>query len=330
MIWGVRKPFKVFARGASLRRRVAYSLFIVRAILFPVFILAIYYLFAMRTIVDRIVNVDAPVATMAEGASNKMLDAQRDEQDYFLSHDPAKLQANRQVLVDLDSLIGTIRDLQPGEKSSTQKMLNLVKFHRARLEEAVSRLGEPGKAPVERIQNVVQAYEKNLDNLLKHDRHGSRGRLVDDLRNQVGSFGAQITGTLEVDDPALRQATMELQTSSDQVRQMAVDLESRAWERVLRDHHDARRLMHSAEWVLIIVSTITFILSVLVSFILPRQVVKPLVDLKEAVDHAASGNYEIEFDVKGEGEVVQLAHSVNDLIAHVREKKEGPDFQTRR
>jgi len=329
MIWRVRKPFKVFARGASLRRRVAYSLFTVRVILFPVFILAIYYLFAMRSIVDRIVNVDAPVATMAEAAANKMLDAERDEQDYFLSHDPAKLQANRQGLLDLEQVIVAMRNLQPGEQATTQKMLDRVKFHRARLEEAVSRMGEPGNAPVDRIQNAVQAYESNLDNLLKRDRRGSRGRLIDDLRAQVGSFDAQISGTIESEDPAVRQATADLQSSSDQVRKMAVELESRSWDRVLRDHHDARRLMHSAEWVLIIVSTITFILSVLVSFILPRQVVKPLVDLKEAVDHAASGNYEIEFDVKGEGEIVQLAHSVNDLIAHVREKKEGPVLKER-
>jgi signal transduction histidine kinase len=53
-------------------------------------------------------------------------------------------------------------------------------------------------------------------------------------------------------------------------------------------------------------------------------------DLKEAVDHAAAGNYEIEFDVKGEGEVVVLANSVRSLIAHVREKHELAALQTGR
>jgi len=41
--------------------------------------------------------------------------------------------------------------------------------------------------------------------------------------------------------------------------------------------------------------------------------------LKEAVDHAAAGNYEIEFDIQGEGEVVELANSIRLLIAHLRE-----------
>jgi signal transduction histidine kinase len=54
-------------------------------------------------------------------------------------------------------------------------------------------------------------------------------------------------------------------------------------------------------------------------------VVKPLTDLKEAVDHAAAGNYEIEFNVKGDGEVVELADSVRDLIAHARDKHNGSD-----
>ena len=47
--------------------------------------------------------------------------------------------------------------------------------------------------------------------------------------------------------------------------------------------------------------------------------VKPLLSLKDAVDHAAAGNYEIEFDIQGEGEVVQLADSIRLLISHMRE-----------
>jgi hypothetical protein len=68
MTWRVREPLKVFAHGVSLRRRVAYSLALVRLILVPVILLSVYYLFAMGWIVDRIVSVDAPVATLAERA----------------------------------------------------------------------------------------------------------------------------------------------------------------------------------------------------------------------------------------------------------------------
>ncbi len=330
MIWRVRKPLRVFARGVSLRRRVAYSLAAVRLILVPVIFLAIYYLFRMGWIVDRIVSVDAPVATMAERASIEMIDARRAEQDYFLSHDPAKLQTNRQALSDLEQIIGTMGDLEPAERPTTQKMLDDVKLHRTRLEEAVARIGQPGQAPVERIQKVVRAYEKELDNLFKHDRRESRGRLIDDLRSQVGSFDAQIAETVEAEDPALHQATADLQASSDEIRQMASDLEKRSWNRVLHDHQETQSLIHRAEWVLGVVSGLTLLLSVLVSFILPRQVVKPLVDLKEAVDHAAAGNYEIEFDVQGEGEIVQLVNSVRRLIAHVREMALGTGVGARR
>jgi CHASE3 domain sensor protein len=330
MSWRVRKRFRVFAPGASLRRRVVYSLGIVRVILVPVIFLAIYYLFRMGWIVDRIVNIDAPVATMAERASVEMTDARRAEQDFFLSHDPAKLQANREALDRLDQLIGTISALQPAEAPATQKMLDQIKLHREQLEEAVSHLGESGQAPVERIQKVVEVYERKLDDLLKRDRHENRGRLIDDLRTQVGSFDLQIAGASESEDPALREATTSLQASSDQVRLLASDLESRSWGRVLYGQDHARRLIHRAEWVLIIVSGITIILSVVVSFLLPRQVVKPLMDLKAAVDHAASGDYEIEFDLKGQTEVTQLANSVRDLIDHVREKKESDDWAFRR
>ena len=63
---GIRKTFKILAPGNSLRKRVAYSLAIARLILVPVILLAVYYLFEMGWIVDRIVNVDAPAATLAQ------------------------------------------------------------------------------------------------------------------------------------------------------------------------------------------------------------------------------------------------------------------------
>ena len=321
MTRGPRKPFRVFARGSSLRRKVAYSLAIVRLILVPVILLAVYYLFAMARIVDRIVSVDAPVATMAERASIEMLNARRAEKNYFLLHSPEDLEANRQALSSLEQVIATCAELQPKEKPTAEKIQGQVKIYRQRFQEIVSHMREPSRAPFERIEEVVQAYEKDLDELLKRGRKYDRGQLVEELRSRVGSFDAQITATLEVEDPQVRQATGDLGTSSDAVVRLAGDLEKRSWERVQRNHEEAGALLRRAEWVLISVSALTLLVSVWVSFILPRAAVRPLVDLKAAVDHAAAGNYEIEFDLQGEAEVVQLAASVRNLIAHLREKK---------
>jgi hypothetical protein len=80
----IRKSFGIFARGNSLRKRIAYSLAIVRLILVPVFFLAVYYLFAMGRIVDRIVNTDAPAAKLAEQASIETLEARRAARNYTL------------------------------------------------------------------------------------------------------------------------------------------------------------------------------------------------------------------------------------------------------
>jgi HAMP domain-containing protein len=49
-------------------------------------------------------------------------------------------------------------------------------------------------------------------------------------------------------------------------------------------------------------------------------VIQPLVSLKEAVDHAATGNYEVEFELHGAGEVVELAKSVQNLTSLLRRK----------
>jgi|SRR5215469_5830828 len=46
-------------------------------------------------------------------------------------------------------------------------------------------------------------------------------------------------------------------------------------------------------------SVLTFLLSGWIRFILPRQVVKSLLNLKEAVDRAAAGDCAIDFDIQG-------------------------------
>jgi nitrogen fixation/metabolism regulation signal transduction histidine kinase len=320
MSWRTPKPLIVFMHGASLRRRVAYSLALVRLILVPVILLAVYYLFAMGWIVDRIVSVDAPLITYAERASIQMLDARRAEQNYFLLHDPADVQANRQALAQLEQTIERCRQLQPAEKPAISAMQTQLQLYRQSFEQVVARAGEIKQPPLERLRRVVRAYQQDLDELLRNAGRQSRSRLIEDLRTRIGSFDAEMAATMESENPTFHAATLEMRSSSQQIINLANGMEARSWKRVQDDHRDARDLIYRAEWVLGIVSALTILLSIWVSLILPRQVVKPLTDLKSAVDHAAAGNYEIEFEVQGEGEVVQLANSVRNLIAHLREK----------
>jgi len=317
----IRRSFRVLAPGSSLRRRVAYSLAIVRLILVPVIVLAVYYLFQVGFIVDRIVSYDAPAATLAQQATIEMLDARRSERNYLLLNDQASLQGVRDSISKIEQILSAIRDLNPADQELTQQALDSLHQYRQQFESAVALAGKPGQAPADRINAVVIAYEHDLDNLLAKAAYKRREQLVDELRNRVDSFDAQISKTVQEGNPALRQVTGELQNSGQDVLDLASRLEARNWGRIEGDHRKAQRLISRAEWSLSIISVITFLVSVWISFVLPRQVVKPLISLKEAVDHAAAGNYEIEFDIQGEGEVVELANSIRNLIAHVREVK---------
>jgi len=323
MTWVARRPFTVFARGTSLRRRVAYSLALVRLILAPVILLSVYYIFAMGWIVDRIVNVDAPMATQAERISLEMLEARRAERNYFLLYDPAELEANRQALLTLQNIIATCLKLQPEERGTLDHIRAQAQFYQQRMAGAVARRGEFNQAPAQHVREVIQAYTRDLDNLLRTASHTNRAKLVEELHNRVGSLDEQVAATLEAEDPAFRQISTDLRTSSDAIVKEASELEARSWQRVQRDHQRARLLLRRAEWVLSTVSFLTLLVSIWVSFVLPRTVVEPLVALKAAVDRAAAGNYAIEFDLEGQSEVVQLANSVRKLLAHVREKEEN-------
>lgn len=315
---GIRKTFKILAPGNSLRKRVAYSLAIARLILVPVILLAVYYLFEMGWIVDRIVNVDAPAATLAQRASIEILEARRAERNYLLLHDPSYLVANREALGRTRQIVSQIQDLEPQDMGETQKALEALSVYEQRVGAAATAMAQPGQGDADRIQAVVRAYEDDLNELLRGARLKKRAQLIEELRNRVGSFETQISQTVQAGNPALGPVTADLQTSSQQVLELLSELETENWKRVESDHREARLLIHSAEWALSIVSGITLLFSVWVSFTLPRQVVKPLVTLREAVDHAAQGNSAIDFEIAGRGEVAELAKSVQNLIARLQ------------
>jgi methyl-accepting chemotaxis protein len=248
-----------------------------------------------------------------------MLEARHTERNYLLLYDPASLQAHRDSMQKVEQILIAIRDLHPSDQVVTQQALDALHRYSQRFQTAVTAIGQPGQAPAERVDAVLMAYEKDLDDLLKNARYKTRAQLVDELRTRVGSFDAQISKTVQEGNPALRQITDNLQKEGQEVLDLTTNLEARSWSRIEYDHNKARRMISRAEWALSIVSAITLLVSVWISFILPRQVVKPLLSLKDAVDHAAAGNYESDFDIQGEGEVVQLANSIRLLIAHVRE-----------
>ena len=109
----MRKTFAIFTPGTSLRRRVAYNFAIVRLVLAPVILLAVYYLFQMGWIVDRIVSVDAPAASLAQQASIQMLEARRAERNYSLLRDTAYVNTNHDLLAEVTDILTKIRKLEP-------------------------------------------------------------------------------------------------------------------------------------------------------------------------------------------------------------------------
>jgi len=314
---GIRKLFKILAPGNSLSRRTAYSLTLVRLILMPVIYLAVYYLFRMGWIVDRIVNVDAPAATLAQQASIEMLEARRAERNFLLLGDKKYLSTSRESIDKTQQSLDHIRRLEPDEQGPIQKASEDLNLYRQRFATATDAFEHSGQAPTDRVQAVVRAYEADLDNLLKRSKHSKRDQLVEELRKRVASFDAEISVTAQAGNPELQRVTEDLQASSEEILRQASALEAVNWGRVQKNHSEAGHLIHQAKWALSILSAVTFLVSVWVSFVLPRQVVKPLLQLRDAIDQAAEGNYEIDFDVHGKGEIVELVESLRHLFAVV-------------
>ena len=104
-----------------MQRRTAYSLALVRFILAPVIFLAVYYLFRMGWIVDRIVNVDAPASAIAQQASIEMLEARRAERNYLLLHDAIDLATNHDAVAKTEQTLRDIQNLENNDIDIVQK-----------------------------------------------------------------------------------------------------------------------------------------------------------------------------------------------------------------
>lgn len=260
----------------------------------------------------------------AERASIVMLDAQRTERNYFLLHDPDDRKSNQQTIENLQKMVRSIHNTQPQEATAVKEMQDELMAYQEGMSKAEQRVSEAGQPRIDRLRGAVLAYEKDLNQVLRGARRQSRASLIRELHSRTSKFDSEIAAAGS-EDPVLQSISLELEEAASSFLSQASGLEQRSWNRVESDHHDARRLMVRAEWVLGSVSLLVLLISIWVSYVLPKEVVQPLLDLKEAVDHAAAGNYEIEFDVKGKGEVVDLANSVRNLIGHVREKKGDPN-----
>ena len=208
--------------------------------------------------------------------------------------------------------------IEADEEDDVEMASQGLALYQQRLEAGLATLEESSKGSGDRIQAVVTAYEGDLDQLLRRANRTRRDQLVEELRKRIDSFDSQITRTAQQDNPTLRKVTSDLNDSSEEVLKIASELGSRNWDQVRKEHAEARDLIRQAERSVSIVSAITLLTSIWVSFILPRQVVKPLLELKKSIDHAATGNFEIEFDVQGKGEIVELAASLRNMFAAVQ------------
>src|ERR1700691_3533061 len=122
----IRKTFAIFTSGTSLTRRVLYSFAIVRLVVAPVILLAVYYLFQMGWIVDRIVSVDAPAASLAQRASIQMLEARRAERNYSLLRDAAYINTNHDLIAEVTDILTKIGNLEPQEQTTIQEALGAI------------------------------------------------------------------------------------------------------------------------------------------------------------------------------------------------------------
>lgn len=314
----IRKSFQIFAPNNPLRRMIAYSLIIARLILVPVIFLAIYYIFKMGFIVDKIVSVDAPAATFAQQASIQMLEARRIERNYLLLRESPYLDSFHQTISGLEGTLQKLKELGPPDMAAIENLSSILDAYQKTFMNGAATAAQPGLVSSDRIRDVVRAYEKDINSLINSSRKRGRAQLMEDLRKRVDSFDAQISETVQQDNPALRELTDRLQASSDVFLQIAAQLEHENWARVEADRTQAQQLLRQAEWALSIVSFATLLFSVWVSFALPRQVIKPLTTLRDAIDQVSSGNYELQFDIRGKGEVVELAKSLQRMLSTLR------------
>jgi len=154
--------------------------------------------------VDRIVNVDAAGAKLAEQASIEILEARRAARNYLCPR-PGISSDEPEITHQCEASPGSYLGTEPGDETIVQQGPRTQAYISSNFAGRFRRWTEVKARPAQRIREAVLAYEKDLDDLVRKAKHESRGQLIQELALESDRLISRVTEAIQVGSPASRQ-----------------------------------------------------------------------------------------------------------------------------
>lgn len=113
----------------------------------------------------------------------------------------------------------------------------------------------------------------------------------------------------------------ELVPLSNRLRSLCQEVLEMNESNMISEKNAARALSVSARWRVLIISLVSVVLALLLSYQIHRWVLRPLRDLIETTDEIRRGSLDVVLKTESEDEIGQLSRSFNDMLVALRKAR---------
>jgi methyl-accepting chemotaxis protein len=319
-IW---KMWRKYGNRLSMRGRIGLGVTLSRLIFLPVICLSIYYIAGMVTATNRIATVDAKVGVLASQIVLEVEEMRKAQKNYVLLNDPVSL---RRIRESSQKIIMQIEDglvLSTSERDRFTQMKELMKSYMANIEE-ISQSANPKEdaAAVEQFSGGVESYQKRIDLLLAVAKRSKTReevtQAIDAISNAAMSFDEMITRWVIDSDPTRSKMLVHLQTMGGVLSQQARLINENGWRRVEEERAHTESIGQRALFLIAVTSVLTFLLSFVLTWYLPKRVLQPIREVTQALRKASTGNYDVFLHLTAKDELGELVNEFHNLVDHMR------------
>lgn len=314
----------------SLRRKITAAILVTFVLTLPTVSMSIFYFSGLLEKINIIIEQDVTLGRMANDLSVTMLDIQRYERNYRVFGTSAERQSVKRLVADAESMLHHIQEIAP---NTEQQLVKELSDHLSIYSNTFDMLADHISAhpPEDRIKKIRTRFSKNLSDFQSKYREilTELDRVTDAERDSI------IARTTESMDALSFDRLFDIETSTDESTQpfyiqenldnssqafleTAYNLAEKSWENMLTHRNESFSIEARAKRNIIFILIVTGIICIFMVTLLPRNIVRPITSLIQALNKAREGDFSAQAHIQTNDEIGDLATSYNYVIERFR------------
>jgi len=325
MNWKFWSYWTSLSNRLSMKSRIGLGMAASRLIFLPVITLSIYYIHNMVTSATRIATVEVASARLADQIIQGIEEIRKSEVDYLMLKDSTHLTEIDEKTKALNTLIDDGLSIDFSEKASFANLKTQVGKYRQSIQSIAQTIVPVSEVTGNnRFQDVVNSYQKLVNSMLEAAKQSRSieevNRSIVEISNPKLSFDRYASQSLIESDPKRFE---QLHEQGERLHALALQISVSRWKKVEIERLRIEMLGHRATTLITITLVLTLVISFIVTWFLPRRVLRPLRQVTQALRTASSGNYDVFLHLSAKDELGDLVNEFHNLIEHMRDQKNG-------